>query len=267
MAESFSAFLAEFNLDFEENTPLRYDHSLRLALEYIQFVEIHPHNPMRLTGTRDMLDIACRSALKLGKIKLAIECVEKMETSEPGHLSLKGMIYTRSGRYSDAIQSYIKYLSIRKHDYNVWKQMSEAFLACSLNIRKDPIDTKDEFSLDLMPLENTLPSQLAFLCLICSYKLLCTSTWSTHIEFVQARFLQEKTKLILLKERFEKAGVKADYVMVWLKSREAMDQGKIIESGSTNFSWNMINWIVARSKEVEASIQTESNEEMSVRKL
>ncbi|CAG8534948.1 15915_t:CDS:2 [Racocetra fulgida] len=68
--------------DFQQSIEYYYFHknykeALRLSLEYIDFVEScnnkenNELNPNRLTSTRDMLEIAARSALRLGDIELA----------------------------------------------------------------------------------------------------------------------------------------------------------------------------------------------------
>ncbi|CAG8485913.1 5850_t:CDS:2 [Scutellospora calospora] len=94
-----------------------YKEALKLSLEYIDFVEgcnnkeNNELNPNRLTSTRDMLEIAARSASKLGDFELAVKCVDKLSSNEPGHMSFKGQIYAKGGRFS-ALLSFRRSLKI-----------------------------------------------------------------------------------------------------------------------------------------------------------
>lgn len=103
-----------------------FQEALRLSLEFIEFVEsrnqnkiknqnqhqnddnsnnnynrnVSKNNPNRLTSTRDMLEIATRSALKLGDVNLAVKCVDKLVSNEPGHIYFKGLVYARGDQYA-----------------------------------------------------------------------------------------------------------------------------------------------------------------------
>lgn len=64
---------------------------MRLSLEFIEFIEKYNghsnekefelHNPNKLNNTREMLEIASRSALQLGDVKLAVNCVNKLAST------------------------------------------------------------------------------------------------------------------------------------------------------------------------------------------
>lgn len=86
---------------------------MRLSLEFIEFIEkcngrsdkkeIKLYNPNKLNNTREMLEIASRSALQLGDFKLAVNCVNKLAST----LSLFFFLFFLL--YNDTVYTYYRY--------------------------------------------------------------------------------------------------------------------------------------------------------------
>lgn len=77
----------------------RHAEALRLALEYIQYVEQN-RATMRVQSTREMLEIAARCALRVEDVATAVQCAEKIESNDPGTWLLKGEVYEAAGRFA-----------------------------------------------------------------------------------------------------------------------------------------------------------------------
>ncbi|CAJ0750855.1 20135_t:CDS:10 [Entrophospora sp. SA101] len=174
-----------------------YQEALRLSLEYIDFVEKSNNhnlandgssnsnvynNPNRLTSTREMLEIASQCALKLGDIELAVKCADKLVSNEPGHINLKGMIYSK-----DSIKWFVKYQKIRKNDYIVWKEIGKTFINHSEN--KTVTDSNNSNS------NSIIYQQFALICLKHSYNIMVKSNWQHHIDYLEIRYLAEKKEI------------------------------------------------------------------------
>nr|CAG8441242.1 13343_t:CDS:2 [Entrophospora candida] len=181
------------NYYFKKN----YQEALRLSLEYIDFVEKSNNhnlandgssnsnvynNPNRLTSTREMLEIASQCALKLGDIELAVKCADKLVSNEPGHINLKGMIYSK-----DSIKWFVKYQKIRKNDYIVWKEIGKTFINYSEN--KTVTDSNNSNS------NSIIYQQFALICLKHSYNIMVKSNWQHHIDYLEIRYLAEKKEI------------------------------------------------------------------------
>ncbi|CAG8449865.1 7004_t:CDS:2 [Cetraspora pellucida] len=237
-----------------------YKEALRLSLEYIDFVEScnnkenNELNPNRLTSTRDMLEIAARSASKLGDIELAVKCVDKLSSNEPGHMSFKGMIYAKGGRFSDSIKCYIKYDQMRKNDYNTWKEIGNTLLSC--HFQKILSSQSSNFQSYSPTITNTFITQMALLAFHRSLKIMTTSKWKTSIPFVNSRYTREKNHIeesIKLLEHID-----AQDAFSWLERHG--------EGETFGLDVDIIRWILMECK-TNVSEVVEVDKERSVNQL
>ncbi|RIB08894.1 hypothetical protein C2G38_2251721 [Gigaspora rosea] len=226
-----------------------YKEALRLSLEYIDFVErcnikgSNELNPNRLTSTRDMLEIAARSALKLGDIELA-------SSNEPGHMSFKGMIYAKGGRFSDSIKCYIKYDQMRKNDYNTWKEIGNTLLSYYFQ------QQSSDFQSYSPTIANTFITQIALLSFRRSLKIMTNSKWKTSVPFVNSRYTREKTQIEELIKRLEH--IDAQEAFSFLESH--------CESEIFGLDVDIIRWILMECK-TNVSEVLEIDKERSVNQL
>ncbi|CAG8589452.1 4025_t:CDS:2 [Cetraspora pellucida] len=237
-----------------------YKEALRLSLEYIDFVEScnnkenNELNPNRLTSTREMLEIAARSASKLGDIELAVKCVDKLSSNEPGHMSFKGMIYAKGRRFSDSIKCYIKYDQMRKNDYNTWKEIGNTLLSC--HFQKTLSLQSSNFQSYSPTITNTFITQMALLALHRSLKIMTTSKWKTSIPFVNSRYIREKNHIeesIKLLEHID-----AQEAFSWLERHG--------EGETFGLDVDIIRWILMECK-TNVSEVVEVDKERSVNQL
>ncbi|CAG8514662.1 18634_t:CDS:2, partial [Acaulospora morrowiae] len=239
--------------------------SLRLSLEFIEFVENcntkvssdgerkqDPYsNPNKLTSTRDMLEIAARSALRLGNVEIAVKCVDKLVSNEPGHIYFRGMVYAKGGRYADSIRHLIKYNQMRKNDYKTWKEIGNTFLSCyhTLFAKKDseqfPIYKPDT------TLKNTFITQISLLSFHRALNIMTISEWSDSVSFVYSRFTREKAKIERLINDLEEEGVVKEEAYVFGGSDEPDSK---IDLEKLGFEGEMIKYILM---ECRASVNSE----------
>jgi len=239
----------------------QFEESLRLSLEFIEFIEkcndfsdekeIKLYNPNRLNNTREMLEIASRSALQLGNVKLAVNCVNKLISNEPGHMRLRGIVYAKGGHYADSIHWYIKYLQVRNNDYKIWKEMGHTFLYCYCHSAQPKLD----FTTNIMKIiqeivHNTLTTQLALICINRAYKLMLKIPWATSISYINSRFTREKQEIEDLSNWLEKGGVNVEETMSLLNNLEEnkTTDNIIAENDLEKVDLGMIRWILVESK-------------------
>ncbi|CAB4478089.1 hypothetical protein RhiirA5_493640 [Rhizophagus irregularis] len=236
----------------------KFEESLRLSLEFIEFIEKYNghsnekefelHNPNKLNNTREMLEIASRSALQLGDVKLAVNCVNKLISNEPGHMQLRGIVYAKGGHYADSIYWYIKYLQVRNNDYKIWKEMGHTFLYCYCHSAQ--LDTANIMKTIQEISHNTLTMQLALICINHAYRLMLKTSWATSISYINSRFAREKQEIEDLSSYLEKGGVNVEETMSLLDNlKENRTKENIIaENGLEGFDLEMIRWILVESK-------------------
>ncbi|GBC06936.1 hypothetical protein RclHR1_07150006 [Rhizophagus clarus] len=239
----------------------KFKESLRLSLEFIEFIEkcngysdekeIKPYNPNKLNNTREMLEIASRSALQLGDYKLAVNCVNELISNEPGHMRLRGIVYAKGGHYTDSIRWYIKYLQVRNNDYKVWKEMGYTFLYYYCHSAQLEFD----FTADIVKtiqeiLHNTHTTQLALICINRAYRLMLKIPWATSISYINSRFAREKQEIEDLLNCLEKGGVNVQEIMSLFDSiKENKITGNIIAKNNLEgFDLETIRWILVESK-------------------
>ncbi|CAG8604832.1 5811_t:CDS:2 [Funneliformis mosseae] len=205
----------------------KFEESLRLSLEYIEFVEqsnklsdqkeIKIHNPNRLNNPREILEIASRSALQLKNVKLAVKFIDKLASglekvsNEPGHMRLRGMIYAKGGRYADDFTTDIM-----------------------------KITTQGIF-------QSTIITKLALICIKRAYELMLITPWATSVSYINSRFTQEKREIEYLIDYLEKVDDNFEETMTLSNNLEENETAKsmIAEYG---FDLEMIKWILVESK-------------------
>ncbi|KAJ3187475.1 hypothetical protein HDU85_006764 [Gaertneriomyces sp. JEL0708] len=101
-----------------------FEHALKLVREYLTV------NAKRKKPYKDweVLEIGARCCLKLGKVDEALnEFVNPLmeQTREPGQIFLAGQVYSRAGRHTDAMDTFIRYLARRTKDYEAWVEISQ----------------------------------------------------------------------------------------------------------------------------------------------
>ncbi|CAG8587583.1 24333_t:CDS:2 [Dentiscutata erythropus] len=238
-----------------------YKEALRLSLEYTDFVEScnvkgsNELNPNRLTNTRDMLEIAARSALKLGNIELAVKCVDKLagSSNEPGHMSFKGMIYAQGGRFSDSIKCYIKYHQMRKNDYNTWKEIGNTLLSYYF---QKILSQSSDFQSYSPIIANTFITQVALLSFHRSLKIMTNSKWKTSLPFINSRYTREKNQIEELIKRLEHIDAQEAFSFL-----EKHCEGELF-----GFDVDIIRWILMECK-TSVSEVLEMDKERSVNEL
>ncbi|RHZ90296.1 hypothetical protein Glove_1g25 [Diversispora epigaea] len=146
-----------------------------------------------------MLEIAARSALKLGNLNLAVNCVDKLVSNEPGHIFFKGLVYSRGGQYADSIQYFIKYNQMRKNDYNTWKEIGNIFISCYNNNNTTTTTTTKNNDDEKKKNNNNSKFilKISLLCFLHAHKIMTISTWS-KIDFINKRFNNEKIKIEMM---------------------------------------------------------------------
>ncbi|CAG8494278.1 9690_t:CDS:2 [Diversispora eburnea] len=143
----------------------------------------------------DMLEIAARSALKLGNVNLAVNCVNKLVSNEPGHIFFKGLVYARGEQYTDSIQYFIKYNQMRKNDYNTWKEIGNLFISCYNNNNNNTTKNDDDKKKNNDKSKFIL--KISLLCFLHAHKIMTISTWS-KINFINKRFNNEKIQIEMI---------------------------------------------------------------------
>src|SRR4051812_4423457 len=87
----------------------------------------------------------------------------------------------------DSLGYHIKYLKMRKLDFNVWKEMGRTFLRSFDSYRKKRNNEGP-------PSRSCLGRQLAMICFLRARIIAESSTWPS-IDFVRKRYMKEKTEL------------------------------------------------------------------------
>ncbi|RIA95411.1 hypothetical protein C1645_757495 [Glomus cerebriforme] len=238
----------------------KFEESLTLSLEFIEFIEkcnglsdekeIKLYNPNKLNNTREIVEIASRSALQLGNVELAVNCVNKLISNEPGHMRLRGIVYAKGGHYADSIYWYIKYLQVRNNDYKIWKEMAYTFLYCYCHSAQSELDFITDITKAIQEtLHNTLTTQLALICINRAYKLMLITPWATSISYINSRFTREKQEIEDLSNCLEKGGVNVEETMSVLNNLDDETIKNIIaENGLEGFDFGMVRWILTESK-------------------
>ncbi|KAK9718718.1 hypothetical protein K7432_005315 [Basidiobolus ranarum] len=182
----------------------KYEEALELALKYVNYV-IDNKGITKLRNTKEMDETIVRCALRLEKLEIAEKHADKLATNEPGHMYLRGQVYTRVERYKDALNIFTRYLKIRKADYNIWK-----WIGIALGRWADTLT---------QPMEG---KKLALACLLKSKATMTLSMWREH-HFTQKRFKKELDEISSLIQSLECEGIQCDLKTIDLESLKCLE--------------------------------------------
>ncbi|KAI9480955.1 MAG: hypothetical protein EXX96DRAFT_564846 [Benjaminiella poitrasii] len=202
----------------------RYDRALTQALGFIRVAQTNKE--CKVTGTKEMTDIAIHCAAKLGKLDLLKELLnKKSHTQDTGLFLLRAKFYPLVGAYREAMDACIAYHKERKLDYRVWSLMADIFMKSAA---EKPSRCGEE-----------MRYHLANLSMQRAIHIITNSRWKKNVEFVKTRFERDLEGLETRLQQTVEHGGDADKFVAWMSPHKHPDE----ENGLNEFAWDHIVWI------------------------
>ncbi|KAI8987818.1 hypothetical protein BDF20DRAFT_290842 [Mycotypha africana] len=202
-----------------------YDRALSSALAFIRVAKYD--EKCKVTGLKEITDIAMHCAAKLNKLDLLNELLDYDPVSLKYHIYVYTK-YTELGRYTEAMVACICYHKERKLDYRVWAIMADIFM-------------KSASSTSTVVVQNEMRYHLANLSMQRAIHIVKNSRWKNNIDFVRRRFEKDVAGLEnRLQETIQKGG-NADKFAAWMATAPTEDDKDA--AGLADFKWDDIVWI------------------------
>ncbi|KAF9431095.1 hypothetical protein BGZ76_000583 [Entomortierella beljakovae] len=137
---------------------------------------------LKVTDSKEMLEMALRCALKLEKFTEAAVLADELTTQDVGAVLVKAKAYNAVGRYNDAALRLVQYQKTRSSNYLIWKTLGECLYQSHCNTSLNSgIERK-----------SSLP--LALISYVRARHLMHASTWP-EIDFARRRYDREMKEL------------------------------------------------------------------------
>ncbi|KAH8554817.1 hypothetical protein BGW37DRAFT_547041 [Umbelopsis sp. PMI_123] len=222
-----------------------YHRALQSALAYIAAVEDDSID-CKITNPKEIIETAALSAWKIGDMKTAVECVDKLNSRELGSLQTRGIIYMHGEHYADAISCFVEYNKNRHLDYKPWRYMATTFLKY---FEAEP------------KANDKLVLHLAHASIQRALRILSSSRWPT-IDFAYKRCQSEYNNMQNLQQTIVHLGGEAQEYFIYMSSN-----GDVAPVSLQSFKWDDIIWIIDECRRVAGNKDVQEEEPKSVREL
>ncbi|KAG2189218.1 hypothetical protein INT44_004360 [Umbelopsis vinacea] len=222
-----------------------YQRALQAALAYIAAVEDDSID-CKITNPKEIVEAAALCAWKLGDMKTAVECADKLNSRELGSLQTRGIVYMHGERYTDAIACFVEYNRNRHLDYKPWRYMASTFLK---SFNEEP-KASDELVL-----------HVAHASVQRALRILSSSRWPT-VEFARKRCQAEYDDIKALQQTIVNLGGSAQDYFDYMSTH-----GDVAPESLQSFHWEDIIWINEECKRIAGNKDAQEEEPKSVREL
>ncbi|KAG0249539.1 hypothetical protein BG011_009202 [Mortierella polycephala] len=235
---------------------------------------------LKVTDSKEMLEMALRCAMKLNRFEEAAELADQLNLQDAGVVFLKAKAYMAVGRFNDAALPLVQYQKARSRNsnYSIWRVLAEclhqsAHWARLPSAEQQPTTSRDSLSSLQYTSRNDF-DLLALISILRARHLMRASTWS-QVSFVRMRYERElkaieqqrhvlerdcglalhsspssgtdRDKALMLNDLTEyerKVIIPAQELLLQMKNKDALRRCQGVLNGEELFSIEVVEYVV-----------------------